>query len=878
MSNHEAEAGTLSTWWTTPARELAERIGTDLSEGLESEQVEVRRWQYGSNYLEDEGPTSLWTLALESVRSPMMLLLLSIAGISLLLGQIREALVMVFVVAMYVGIHLLNKARADRTMARLREVQAPTARVLREGQVREVPTREIVVGDILPLQAGTRLPADGRLFETAGLLLDEAALTGESSPVRKDAGARLDSETPLAERVTAVFSGTTVLDGQGKALVAVVGDRTELGRVAALAMRVESDPTPLQKEMDSLARILAYVAVAVSLLIPLLGLLRGFDLQQMILTWLSLTFLMVPGQPPIIIAMALALASLELARKEVIVRRLQAAETLGAVTALLSDKTGTITENRMVLEGVLLPDGTQVEVEDPGKETQALARFFQGALQAIPDLVQTNDPTDLAVVNAASSLQEGDRPERGRLVDQIGFARSGTYRALDYDLDYGRRTFVTGEPEFVIQRSESYQTEDGSEPWPREARMEFEARLQNLAAQGKRVTAYGYLDGGLSEGEIQGLVFLGVAIIGDPIRRGVGDAVERLKDAGIRVLMITGDIAQTAEYVARKVGLNGDAPVTGRELEGRSEADYDDAVRQARVFARATPEQKLRLVQALQRQDEVVAVTGDGVNDAPALSTAHVGIAMGRRGTDVAREAADLILTDDNLAHLPDGVAIGRKAYDNFAKGITYYLSAKAILLSIFVVPLIVGVAFPLAPIQIIVTELLMDLASSTIFVTEEAEPDLLKRQPRRRTGFLSWRVAGHIVRNSAGLVTAILAVYFGSVALGYGVDSARTAAFATWLLGHIVLAMNLKQRRMPLLQQGLLANRFAFGWLVGMILLVLAMTFVAPVRSLLKTTSLSGIQWLGVVLGSVAASGWMEVIKAIRSAKRKGNVRPLQT
>jgi Ca2+-transporting ATPase len=869
MTNQEAEASTFSAWWATPARELARQIGTGLSQGLESEQVEEHRRQYGSNQLEDEGPTSLWTLAWESVRSPMMVLLLSIAGISLLLGQIREAAVMVFVVAMYVGIHLLNKARADRTMARLREVQAPMARVLREGQIREIPTREIVVGDVLPLQAGTRVAADGRLIDTAGLLLDEAALTGESAPVRKDAEVELAPETPLAERVTAVFSATTVLDGQGQALVVAVGARSELGKVAALSTRADSEPTPLQKEMDRLAQVLAYVAIAVSLLIPLLGLVRGFGLEQMILTWLSLTFLMVPGQPPIIIAMALALASLELARKEVIVRRLQAAETLGSVTTLLSDKTGTITENQMVLESVLLPDGTQIEVKNPGKETQALAHFFHAALQAIPDLVQTNDPTDVAVVNAALSLEGVDQPERGRLVDQIGFARSGTYRLLEYDQDSGHRAFVTGKPEFLVERSDLQQTDDGAAPWPSAAQAKFQVRLQDLAAQGKRVTAYGYREGGLSDGELRDLAIVGAAIISDPIRPQVGDAVERLRDAGIQMFMVTGDTVQTAEYVAREVGLNGDAPVTGSDLEGQSEAAYDDAVRQARVFARTTPAQKLRLVEALKRQDQVVAVTGDGVNDAPALSTAHVGIAMGQKGTDVAREAADLILTDDDLTRLPDGVAIGRKAYDNFAKGITYYLSAKAILLTIFVVPLIVGVAFPLAPIQIIVTELLMDLASSTIFVTEEAEPDLLKRKPRERTGFLSWQVARHVVRNSVGLVIAILAVYFGSLALGYGVDGARTAAFATWLLGHIVLAMNLKQRRKPLLQQGLLANRFAFGWLLGMILLVLAMTFVGPVRSLLKTTPLSAIQWLGVAVGAVAASGWMEVIKTTRNAKR---------
>jgi Ca2+-transporting ATPase len=335
--------------------------------------------------------------------------------------------------------------------------------------------------------------------------------------------------------------------------------------------------------------------------------------------------------------------------------------------------------------------------------------------------------------------------------------------------------------------------------------------------------------------------------------------VTQLGQAGVGVVMVTGDIAQTAAHVARQVGLDGERLVSGEALEGQPDERYDEVVQSTQVFARTTPEQKLGLVQAFQRQGETVAVTGDGVNDAPALRTAHVGVSMGQKGTDVAKEAADLILTDDNLARLPDGVAVGRKAYDNFAKGITYYLSAKAILLSIFIVPLLVGTPFPLAPIQIIFTELLMDLASSTIFITEEAEPGLLRRPPRPRTRFLSWEVARRILRNSAGLVAAILIVYFGSLGLGYALDSARTAAFATWLLGHILLAMNLKQRQTPLLKQGLLSNRFAAGWLAGMVLLVLAMTFVQPVRSVLGTTPLSGVQWLGTVAGALLASGWIE-------------------
>ena len=482
-------------WWAMPVRELVQNAGADPQRGLDSRQVAESRARHGSNEIEGGGPTSLWALLWESAKSPMMVLLLTVAAISLAVGQVREALVMVFVVAMYVGVHLLNKARSDRTMTRLREVQAPRTAVLRDGKLQEIPFGEVVVGDIVPLRVGTRIAADGRLLSSVGLLVDESALTGESAPVHKEPDAQVAPNAPLAERPTAVFAGTVVLDGQAKVLITAVGKDGELGRVAQLSGQAQAQPTPLQTEMSDLARTLAVAAIVVSLVIPLVALLRGNDLRQMILTWLSLTFLMVPGQPPIIIALALALASLELARKNVIVRRLHGAETLGAVTTILSDKTGTMTENRMTLAGVLLPDGQMVRADDGGQDRR-LAEFLRLALPAIP--VDANDPTDAALTSAAGNLQGFQPPERGRLIDQVGFSRGRVYRSLEYEQDSKestRQLFVAGAPEFVIDHASHRRLGGDTAAWPAQSREEVKSQVRQFAEQGRRITAYGYKDG-----------------------------------------------------------------------------------------------------------------------------------------------------------------------------------------------------------------------------------------------------------------------------------------------------------------------------------------------------------------------------------------------
>jgi len=823
----------------------------DPDKGLSEVQVQKQRTLYGSNTLVELKPTSSWKLIVDSVKQPMMVLLLSIAAISLVLGEIIEASVMSFVVAAYISVEFLNNRRTDRTLARLKELTQPTTRVIREGAEKEIVTGDVVVGDIIILSEGVRVPADARLVESTGLLINEAPLTGESLPVRKNA--EVTAQKAPEDKTYLVFSGTTVLDGEGKAIVIAVGENSEFGKIAKAAQASRRDVTVLQKSMTQLAKTLAILAVVVSAIIPAIGFLRGLNLEQMILTWLALTFLMVPGQPPIIITMALALASFESAKKKVVVKRLQGIETLASTTAIIADKTGTLTENKMKLEKLVLANGETVQPEKTANEVK------ESILLAIPEYA--SDPTDKAVKEA---LKEPITKKKLYAFSFEGFSQEHPWRVLTYRQGRKYLHAIAGKPELLVDQS----------ALAAERKQQLKEMVMQEANMGRRAVAYASLNNKTEKlDKLDGLVFVALAVLEDPLRQGTEKAVATLESAQVKTFIVTGDHPTTTKTIAEKIGLGGEI-ITGDELEKVSDADLREKLRSTRLFARVTPSQKLRLVKALQAEKESVAVIGDGINDAPAIRSANVGIAMGEIGTDLTKETADLVLTDDNFVHVPDAVALSRKAIDNFRKGLTYYLSAKAILLSIFLVPLALAIPFPLMPIHIILIELLMDLASSTIFVTETAEPDVLKRGAQSIGQYLNRSIILKIFRNGVGLAIGILGIYLWLFYQTGNIVLAQTAVLAAWLLGHIFLALNLKQEKIPLTKQGIFANKFGLLWLLSMVALTLVMTNVSILFPFLKTTSLPLNVWIVVLTVVFTSTFWIEARKAI--AFREENAEPV--
>ena len=856
-------------------QELIQSSGVNPDTGLTDQEAAQRLSTYGKNRLVQETQIRFLAILREEITEPMILLLIAVGVLYSVLGSITDALTIIVIIIILVLVEVWNEYRAKRSIASLKKLAPPTTLVLRNGQRREVQTEFLVPGDIILLKTGQRVPADARLLSAFGLEVDEASLTGESFPVAKDAAAVLPSDTRVMEQVNMLFAGTVVNRGQGKALITATGVNTEVGRVAGLAKAAKEPKTPLQLSMKQLSKSLVWIALFFCVLVPVLGFLRGLPLEQMILTGLALAFAVIPEELPIIITMVLGVGAYALSRKNALVKRLRAAETLGSVTVIATDKTGTITENKMRLEQLYF-DGKTVQTQKfKENEFEALKTALL-ASDAIRDLsvnpVLAN-PMAQAILEQLrqTAIDARTLKKEWVLKDELSF--DNKRKLASYVYQYGSSLVVlsSGAPENLLAKSSKILLQGEEVKISDAFRQEVTNNINEMAQSGERLLAFGYrklpTDSKLEEESVeQNLVFVGIVGFIDPPRKEVKGAIQSCQEAGIKVVMITGDHPETARAIAAQVGINTDRVLTGNAISKMKDEELTRSLKDTFVFARVTPEDKLRLVRLIRESGEMVAVTGDGINDAPALKEAHIGVAMGVRGTDVARETADMVLTDDNFATIETAVKEGRKIFGNLRKGVRYYLACKVALVASFLLPIALGVPLPFAPIQIIVLELFMDLAASATFVAEPEESGIMTKPPvDPKERFMNRSMLNGISIGAVSLFTAVTANFLIVWFLTQDLIQAQTIAFATWMLGHILLALNFRSEKEPLVKLGFFSNKVMVLWAVLATATLVLGTNLPLVHDALKITYLSLPEWALVIGVSFAATFWMELRKILQ-------------
>ena len=830
------------------AQTLPGESASKLWRGLTDSEAQRRLRQFGPNTLPAAHKATLFSIAFATLKEPMLVLLLSTGVVYLLIGDLREAIAILASIFLVIGISVVQKQRTERTLEALRDLTSPRALVVRAESTRRIPAREVVPEDIVVLNEGDRVPADAQVVESVLLALDESLLTGESLPVQKVAAL---GENSIGEGDTTnsrVYSGSLVIRGHGIARVTDTGAQTEIGKIGRHLGRLVTESSNLEKETTKLVRLFGLVSIIVCVLVAVAyGLLRG-NWVKGVLSALALAIAMLPEEFPVVLTIFMALGAWRISRKKVLTRRFPAIEMLGSATVICVDKTGTLTENRMAVEEVFASPSQQ---ENRSRDNV----LWMGALASDQD---TLDPVDKAI-HAATSVHETP----GRLIREYPLSSDCMLIAKAYaDSDRSILLAAKGAPEEILKLA----------PMPASVRREVDSALKSMTDAGMRVIAVA--TGRISPPEILPvdkrqlrLEFVGLIGLADPIRPTVPHAIAELAQAGVRVVMITGDYSGTARAIAGQAGLaKSDEAITGQTLEQMDESALRSAVRDCNVFARVRPDQKLRLVEALKSNGEVVAMTGDGVNDAPALKAAHIGIAMGARGSDVAREAAALVLADDDFPAIVSAVSLGRRIYDNLTKAVRFVFAAHVPIAGLAVLPVIFNWPILLMPLHIVFIELIIDPACSMAFEAEPAEPGIMQRKPRAKDARLFDRSTVFIgLLQGVGLLLAVLLTFVFSMRSGHTAEDARTIAFTTLVVGNVVLIWANRSARKTVLESR--ENRNPALWLVtfGSTATLFVVLYVPYLRTLFQFSVLHlNDLAVALVLGSISIT-WFEVLKLVR-------------
>ncbi len=833
-------------------------------QGLSEPESAARLAAEGPNELAQDGKRGLLAAIAAVVKEPMLLLLLGAGAVYLLLGSLEEALALLFSVLVVIAITLIQERKTENAVAALRDLSSPRALVIRGGTRRRIPGREVVRGDVLVLAEGDRIPADAALLQAAHVEVDESLLTGESVPVRKRVTAQRPADArPGGDDQPFVYAGTLVVRGSGLAEVLATGPRSEMGRIGTSLGALETGNSPLQDEISRMVKVVASAGLLLCVgLVVLYGLTRGNWLQGF-LAGIALAMAVLPEEFPVVLTIFMALGAWRISKSRVLTRRLPAVEALGSATVLCTDKTGTLTENRMTVARLWARGALHVVTEEPLPEAVHEVLEF-GILASQRDPF---DPMEKAFQRLGEAALSGTEHLHAswQLVREYPLspellAVSHVWRSPD-----GEQLVVAakGAPEAIAEVCHL----------ERASAAEVLGRVAEMGADGLRVLAVARAWFGRGRALPPGqhdfdFELVGLVGLEDPVRAGVREAVAECAGAGVRVVMITGDSRDTARAIARQVGLPEDqAVITGKELDALSDAELRRRVHGTGVFARAVPEQKLRLVQALRAEGEVVAMTGDGVNDAPALKAAHIGIAMGARGTDVAREAAALVLTDDDFSSIVAAVRLGRRIYDNLRRAMAYVLAVHVPTAGLALLPVLLGWPLVLFPVHIVFLELIIDPACSMAFEAEPGDPGLMKRPPRKvGAGLFDRRLVTVALLQGASLLAATMVCFRLGLDHTGSEDSGRTLAFTTLIAGNVSLILANRSWRRSVLAT--LARRNVASWAVvaGATLTLLLAFWVPFLHRLFRFGPVSADDLAFAAAAGVLSLAWFELLKLFKT------------
>ena len=823
-------------WYKQDIREVFSIAGSS-STGLTSAEVLKRRAEHGSNELLEKAKKPAWILFISQFKDFMILVLMAAAVISGIIGDMTDAIIILVIVILNSILGFVQEYRAEKAMEALKKMATLTAQVLRDGVAVSLPSSEIVPGDIVLLEAGNAVPADLRLTETHTLRVDESALTGESVPVDKSSAVIEGGELALGDLFNMAFKGTLVINGRGKGVVVSTGMRTEIGKIASMLQDAES-VTPLQKRMADFGRKLSYIILMICMLLLGVGLLRGEDPMKMLLLSISLAVAAIPEALPALITIALSMGAKRMVRKNALIRRLPAVETLGSVTYICTDKTGTLTENRMKVVETDAPDDPSVFEE--GISMLQVAMALNHDVKRTLDGSLMGDPTEIALVESFIGSYSSEKLEKTRQdyprVRELPFDSDRKCMTTVHEVD-GRYLVVSKGAVESIEAALA----DG------QPRAEILEMAQGMASNGIRVIAYGYrlLDAlphpFVYEAVERDLTYAGMSGMIDPPREEARQAISECNTAGIHTVMITGDHPATASAIARQIGIltEKDLVLSGLELRALSEERFDEIVEKVRVYARVSPEQKLQIVKALQRRGNFVAMTGDGVNDAPSLKTADIGVAMGINGTDVSKEAAHMILLDDNFATIVKAVREGRRIFDNIRKFVKYIMTCNGAEIWTIVLAPLLGMPIPLLPIHLLWINLVTDGLPGLALAREAAEKDIMKRPPRQTNESLFSKGVGfHIIW--VGLLMAAVTLLAQAWAIDRGMEHWQTMVFSILAFSQLGHVLAIRSDRRFLFQQGIMSNRPLIGAVLLTVALQLLVIYTPLGNALFKTQPLT--------------------------------------